>query len=363
MIYRKYRPKKFNEIKGQEIIVKILKNFLANINDIPQGYLFSGQRGTGKTSTARIFAKALNCLNLDKDYEPCDKCVNCQSFNSFQFLDLIELDGASNRGIDEIRNLKEHIGFKPMQGKFKVFIIDEAHMLTEPAWNALLKTLEEPPKHAIFILVTTEPEKIPLTILSRVQRFDFRRISLKDIVEKLKMICENEGIEADESSLSLIAEESEGALRDAETLLEKIILSLNPTKKINVEYVENFLGKVSKFKILEFLKNLFNKNLEECIKFVDDIYKEGFDLLIFNKDVVKILRNILMLKTVPYWKNHLQKEYSEEFLEKIFELSKNLSLEDIQKAIRLFLDSEISFKKDPPIPTLPLEISIAEFIL
>jgi DNA polymerase-3 subunit gamma/tau len=363
MIYRKYRPKKFNEIRGQDMIIKILKNFLANIDNIPQGYLFAGQRGTGKTSTARIFAKALNCLNLDKEYEPCDECVNCNNFNNFKFLDLIELDGASNRGIDEIRNLKEHIGFKPMQGKFKVFIIDEAHMLTKEAWNALLKTLEEPPKHVIFILVTTEPEKIPVTILSRVQRFDFRRIPLKDIVEKLKMICEDEGIEADEGSLSLIAEESEGALRDAETLLEKIILSLNPTKKINVEYVENFLGRVSKVKVLEFLKKLFDKNLEECIKFIDDIYKEGFDLLNFNREVVKILRNILMLKTYPQWRANLQREYSEDFLEKLTELSQKVTIPDLQKAIRLFLDSESGFKKDPPIPTLPLEISIAEFIL
>ncbi|MGC8981748.1 MAG: DNA polymerase III subunit gamma/tau [Minisyncoccia bacterium] len=363
MLYRKYRPKSFKDIKGQDIIIKILKNFLRNINDIPQGYLFAGQRGTGKTSTARIFAKALNCLNLDSEYEPCNKCINCESFNNFQFLDLIELDGASNRGIDEIRNLKEHIGFRPMQGKFKVFIIDEAHMLTEPAWNALLKTLEEPPKHAIFILVTTEPEKIPLTILSRVQRFDFRRIPLKSIVEKLKMICENENIEADEKALSLIAEESDGALRDAETLLEKIVLSLNPSRKVDVEYVENFLGKVSQFKILDFLKNLFDKKLEDCIRFINEIYTEGFDLLIFNKEVIKILRNILMVKTVPYWKNYLQKDYSEEFVEKILNLSKDVNIEEIQRAIKLFLDSEISFKKDPPIPTLPLEISIAEFIL
>ena len=363
MFYRKYRPQSFKEITGQEIIVQILKNFLKNINDIPQGYLFSGQRGTGKTSTARIFAKALNCLQLTSDYEPCNRCLNCESFNRSQFLDIIELDAASNRGIDEIRNLKEHIGFKPLQGKFKVFIIDEAHMLTEPAWNALLKTLEEPPPHAIFILVTTEPEKIPATILSRVQRFDFRRLALKDIVKKLKLICQNENIESDEKALMLIAEESTGALRDAETLLEKIILASNPIKKLEVEAVENFLGKVSVFRVLDFLNNLFEKNLDKSINFINEIYYEGFDLLILTKEIVKILRNLMLIKNIPYWENQLKKDYSDEFISKLKDLAQKINLAEIQKAIRLFLDAEIALKRDPVVPTLPLEIAIAEYIL
>lgn len=364
MYYRKYRPQKFNEIVGQEIIVKILKNFLKNKESIPQGYLFAGPRGTGKTSTARIFAKALNCLHLEKnDYEPCDECINCQNINHNQFLDLIELDAASNRGVDEIRNLKEHIGFKPIQGKYKVFIIDEAHMLTEPAFNALLKTLEEPPSHVIFILATTEPDKIPPTILSRVQRFDFKRIALKDVVKKLKHIAEKEVIQVTDSALYLIAEEAGGALRDAETLFEKIVLSLNPHKIINEEYVEEFLGKISNREILNFLELFYQKNFESAIKKIHQAYEEGYDLLVFTKSIIKILRDILILKILPKWESQLQKTYPEELVIKIINLAKSNSVEDIKKAIKLFSDAENGIKRDPPFLTLPLEIAVAEFCL
>lgn len=363
MLYRKYRPKTFKEIIGQEIIIKILKNFLKNASKIPQGYLFSGQRGTGKTSTARIFAKALNCLNLDKyEYEPCNQCVNCEAINAGQFLDLIELDAASNRGIDEIRNIKEHIGFKPIQGKYKVFIIDEAHMLTEPAFNALLKTLEEPPKHTIFILVTTEPDSIPPTILSRVQRFNFKRIPIKEIIKKLKFIAEKEGVEINERALYLIAEEAEGALRDAETLLEKIILSLNPHKKITEEYIEEFLGKVSNKEIVDFLEKLINKNFDESIKRIHRVYEEGFDLVIYTRSILKILRDILVIKTLPIWKNQLEKDYEETVIQKIIEISETINIEEIKKLIRLFYEAEVNIKRDPPILTLPLELAVAEYI-
>ena len=364
MLYRKYRPQIFKEIIGQDIIVKILKNFIKNKEKIPQGYLFAGPRGTGKTSTARIFAKALNCLELiENDYEPCNKCTNCEAINKGQFLDLIELDAASNRGIDEIRNIKEHIGFRPIQGKYKVFIIDEAHMLTEPAFNALLKTLEEPPKHTIFILATTEPEKIPPTILSRVQRFDFRRISIKDIAKKLKEIAQNEGIDISERALYLIAEESGGALRDAETLLEKLMLSLNPHKFISEEHVEEFLGKVSNKEILEFLETLLDKNFEEAIKKVHKVYENGFDLIVYTRSILKILRDILVLKNLPAWKNQLAKDYEEELIEKILNISNKIKTEDLKKLIKLFSEAEMNIKKDPPILTLPLELAVAEYIL
>lgn len=363
MLYRKYRPKTFKEIVGQDIIVRILKNFLKNKNKIPQGYLFAGQRGTGKTSTARIFAKALNCLNFDlNDCEPCNQCINCEAINNGQFLDLIELDAASNRGIDEIRNIKEHIGFRPIQGKYKVFIIDEAHMLTEPAFNALLKTLEEPPKHAIFILATTEPEKIPPTILSRVQRFDFRRIPIKDIVRKLKEISENEGIEVTERALYLIAEEAEGALRDAETLLEKIILSLNPHKTITEEYIEEFLGKVSTREILDFLEKLIERNFEESIKKIHKVYEEGYDLVVYVRSILKILRDILVIKTLPIWEKQLIKDYEEEIVQKIIEISKKINIDSVKKLIKLFSEAELNIKRDPPILTLPLELAAAEYI-
>ena len=364
MLYRKYRPQTFKEIVGQDIIVKILKNFIKNKERIPQGYLFAGPRGTGKTSTARIFAKALNCLKLiENDYEPCNNCINCDAINKGQFLDLIELDAASNRGIDEIRNIKEHIGFRPIQGKYKVFIIDEAHMLTEPAFNALLKTLEEPPKHTIFILATTEPEKIPPTILSRVQRFDFKRIPIKDIAQKLKEIAQKEGVEVSERALYLIAEESGGALRDAETLLEKLMLSLNPHKHISEELVEEFLGKVSNREILEFIEKLVDKNFEESIKKIHKVYESGFDLIIYTRSILKILRDILVIKNLPIWKNQLAKDYEEEVIKKIIEISEKIHIEDLKKLIRLFSEAELNIKRDPPILTLPLELAVAEYIL
>ncbi|GIW66349.1 MAG: hypothetical protein KatS3mg095_0247 [Candidatus Parcubacteria bacterium] len=364
MIYRKYRPKKFNEIYGQDLIIKILKSFLKNIDFLPQGYLFAGQRGTGKTSTARIFAKSLNCLNLEKNsYEPCDNCQNCIAINENKFLDIIELDAASNRGIDEIRNLKENIGFKPIQGKYKVFIIDEAHMLTKEAFNALLKVLEEPPKHVIFILATTEPEKIPITVLSRLQRFDFKRISIADIVKKLKKIAQQENVEITEGALYLIAEESEGALRDAETLFERIILSLNPVKIINEEYIENFLGKVNTNKILNFLELIINNEFEKSIQEIHNIYNDGYDLIIFNRSLIRILRELLVFKIYPLWKNQINKEYSQEIVEKIINLGNKLDLEKIKKLIKIFSETELLLKKDPPIITLPLEVAVAELIL
>lgn len=363
MLYQKYRPQNFEEIVGQEIIVKILKNFLKSRDKLPQAYLFAGQRGTGKTSTARIFAKALNCYKLQENaWEPCNKCLNCEAINRGHFLDLIELDAASNRGIDEIRNIKDHIGFRPLQGRYKVFVIDEAHMLTEPAFNALLKTLEEPPSHTIFILATTEPEKIPPTILSRVQRFDFRRIPLKETVKKLKEIVEKEGFQATEEALYLIAEESSGALRDAETLLEKLMLSLNPHKIIDAEYVENFLGKVSNKEILLFLEKLTKKEFEESIKKIHEIYEDGYDLLIFIKGILKILRDMLVLKTLPLWKGQLLKNYDEETFKNILNLVQALDLEKIKKLIKMFYEAEINLKKDPPILTLPLELLVAEYI-
>lgn len=364
MIYRKYRPKTFNELYGQDLIIKILKSFLKNLNSLPQGYLFAGQRGTGKTSTARIFAKALNCLNLENNnYEPCENCINCESINQNKFLDIIELDAASNRGIDEIRNLKENIGFKPIQGKYKIFIIDEAHMLTKEAFNALLKVLEETPKHVIFILATTEPEKIPSTVISRLQRFDFRRISLKDIVEKLKKICDKENIEITYGALYLIAEESEGSLRDAETLLERIILTLNPHKTVNEEYIEQFLGKISNWKILDFLELILEKKFDDSIKTIQEIYADGYDLIIFTRSLIKILRDLLMIKIYPQWKNQLLREYNEELVNRLVDLSHKIELATIKKLIKVFSETEINFKKDPPLITLPLEMAVAELIL
>jgi DNA polymerase-3 subunit gamma/tau len=223
VFYRKWRPQTLTDVVGQKPVTQTLANALST-GKIAHAYLFCGPRGTGKTSTGRILAKALNCLTNDGKGEPCNSCEMCQAFNEGRALDLVEIDGASNRGIDEIRVLRERINFAPNIARYKVYIIDEVHMLTEPAFNALLKTLEEPPPHAIFILATTEVHKIPLTIMSRCQRFDFRRLSQADMVEKLKDICKHEGINIEAQTLALVAKAATGSLRDAENILEQLVL-------------------------------------------------------------------------------------------------------------------------------------------
>lgn len=359
MFYQKYRPKFFREVIGQEIVVKILQNFLRK-KEIPHGYLFAGEKGTGKTTVARIYAKALNCLNRD-DAEPCDKCTICKLFQENKFLDVIEIDAASHRKIDDIRNIQEHIGFKPIQGKYKVFIIDEAHSLTEEASNALLKTLEEPPPFVIFILATTEPTRILPTILSRVTKLDFKRINLPKIVEKLKFIAEKENIDYDESALYIIAEESNGSLRDAETLFEKISLSLNPHLKITENLVMEFLGHLSFYKVLNFIELIAEKKIKNTLEFLEEIYNEGFDLNLFLKSILRTIRQLIFLKIHPHYAKHLETEKPEEIIEKMKEISKNFSLEQLKKLSYLLIEAENQLKREPPSLLLPIELALIEY--
>ena len=240
MLYTKYRSQKFSEIIGQKSIVQILKQSILE-NRVAHAYLFAGPRGTGKTSMARIMAKALNCTN-PKDGEPCGECPNCKAIQKSKFLDLIEIDAASNRGIEEIRDLKEKIGFLPVEGKYKVYIIDEVHMLTGEAFNALLKTLEEPPQNVIFILATTEAHKLPPTILSRAQRFDFKLANEEDLISKLKKILKEEGFEFETKALELIAQGAMGSFRDSETLLDKVLSGLKKGEKLLGAHIEEILG-------------------------------------------------------------------------------------------------------------------------
>ncbi len=361
MLYKKYRPKFFKEVVGQEIIIKILKNYLKQLKP-PHGYLFAGERGTGKTTVARIYARALNCLNL-KNLEPCDECKVCKLFNENKFLDIIEIDAASHRKIENIRNLQEHIGFKPLQGKYKVFIIDEAHSLTEEASNALLKTLEEPPAHTIFILATTEPERILPTIRSRLQRLDFRRINLPLIVKKLKYILDNEKIDYEEGALNLIAEESGGSLRDAETLLEKLIFSLNENEKLTEDLVFKYLGSISQNKILEFLSLISDRRIEESLSFLAEIYHQGFDLHLFVKFLIKTIREIILTKLNENYLKHLQIEKQPEIIEKIKNLGNKLTLEDLKRLSNIFLEVEFNLKKEPPSPLFLLELALIEYFI
>ncbi|BCX15404.1 MAG: hypothetical protein KatS3mg097_296 [Candidatus Parcubacteria bacterium] len=363
MFYHKYRPQFFKEVIGQDLVIKILQNFLRS-GIIPHAYLFSGDKGTGKTTLARIFAKAVNCQNINtekQNIEPCDQCFTCKLFKQNKFLDIIELDAASNRKIDDIRHIQEHIGFHPLQGKYKVFIIDEAHSLTEEASNALLKTLEEPPKHALFILATTEANKILPTVLSRVQRLDFKKIPAKKIFEKLKKICAAEKIKYEESALLMIAEEAEGSLRDAETLLERISLSLAPQEILSEDIVNDFLGYLNTNKILEFIELVTNKKIKESINFLEEIYSKGFDMVLFLKSVLIMLKKITLSKIDESYLKHLTFEKSQETIERIKKINQQLTIEDLKNLQQVLLKANQQLRYELPSPTLPIELALIEY--
>jgi len=290
-LYRKWRPKNFSEIVGQETIVKILRNAVATMQ-VAHAYLFSGPRGTGKTTTAKVLAKAVNCEH-PIDGEPCNECPSCIGINNQSLLNVFEIDAASNRGIDEIRELRESIKLVPAQGKYKVYIIDEVHMLTNEAFNALLKTLEEPPEHVIFILATTEFNKVPVTIVSRCQRFDFKRINTKTIWEHLKKIAENEGIQYDPEALHLIAQASEGGLRDALSLMDQVLV-FNP--QITVEDTLKVLGFVGFNKILKVISLLRKNDTAGIIREVMEVVDRGLDIKLFIQQLLLHVRYLNLLK-------------------------------------------------------------------
>lgn len=291
-LYRKYRPDNFDQMVGQEHILRVLKNAIKE-NKISHAYLFAGPRGTGKTSVARILAKAVNC-NKKTSYNPCGKCNICVGINEGKIMDLIEIDAASNRGIDEIRDLREKVKFSPTEGDFKVFIIDEVHMLTKEAFNALLKTLEEPPEHAIFILATTEINKVPATIISRCQRHDFTRIKLSEIVAKLTEIKKAEKIEISDGALELIAETSEGGMRDAISLLDQ--LGSIGLKKVTEDDVENILGLAPHKIVTKFVSHLVKRENAEAVKVLEKATKAGIDLIIFTKSALEFVRKLISVK-------------------------------------------------------------------
>lgn len=299
-LYRKYRPKNFNEIAGQQVIVKTLKNAILN-DRLSHAYLFTGPRGTGKTSIAKIVAKTINCECLN-DFIPCDKCRSCIEFNSKNDVDIIEIDAASNNGVDEIREIRNKIDLVPSFSKFKVYIIDEVHMLTQGAFNALLKTLEEPPSHIIFILATTEPHKIPNTILSRCQRFDFKYISNEDIVSRLHYISEQENINISSEVLMEIARLSDGGLRDSISLLDQVISY--SCDSISIEDVHEVNGTVSNELLKQLVDNIINKNFEYIFPVILEYNNSGKNLVKIVESIVIFLKNILLSYEAPlYLKN------------------------------------------------------------
>ena len=293
---RKYRPQKFSEVVGQAHVSQTLKNALRT-DHVAHAFLFCGPRGVGKTTNARILAKILNCTNRDADYEACNVCQSCQSFNQNASFNIFELDAASNNSVEHIRSLVEQTRIPPQQGKYKVFIIDEVHMLTTAAFNAFLKTLEEPPAHAIFILATTEKHKIIPTILSRCQIFDFRRIQIPDTVEHLQKICNTEGITADADALHIIAQKSDGALRDALSIFDRIV-SASTDKTITYESVIENLNVLDYDYFFKLTDALLSEDLPTVFTTFDDIMRRGFDSDIFIGGLAEHLRNLLVCKDI-----------------------------------------------------------------
>lgn len=337
-LYREWRPKNFEDVIGQEHITTTLKNEIIN-KRTSHAYLFCGTRGTGKTSTAKVFAKALNCLNL-KDGEPCNECEMCLKINEGLAIDVVELDAASNNGVDKIREIIEDVKYPPQEANFKVYIMDEVHMLSIGAVNAFLKTLEEPPKNVVFILATTDPQKLPITILSRCQRFDFKRINKEQIVSRLRKITTEKGIFADDRSLNLIARVSDGAMRDSLSILEQAISMGN--EKVDYDGLVKMLGLVANDNLFKLVDAVIERNIEKAMLIIEELVMSGKDMGIFIKDLMNHFRNLLMIKITHNPEEVL--DTSEENIGRLKEQSSRIRVEEIMRCIRIFQEGEDSLR-------------------
>ena len=337
-LYRQYRPKTFDEVLGQDHVVNTIKNQIQNGN-IGHAYLFSGTKGTGKTSIAKIFSRAVNCLN-PVDGNPCNECEICKGILDESIMDVIEMDAASNRGIDDIRELKDKTVYPPSRARYKIYIVDEVHMLTEQAFNALLKTLEEPPKHLIFILATTEPEKLPQTILSRCQKFDFKRIKTVDLTKNMNKICGELNIPVEEKALKLIARNSDGSMRDGLSLLDQCISYKEG--ELKYEDVIDILGIANTELLFNLVDNIMEKDLENALFKIDEIIQDGKDINQFIKDLIFHFRNLLIVKTSN---NPIEiMDLDEETIENYKAQSKEMSIDYILKVLDILNESEAQAK-------------------
>lgn len=355
-LYRKWRSRTFDEVVGQQHVTQTLINAL-NLDRVAHAYLFTGPRGTGKTSTARLLAKAVNCL-AEPDNRPCNECRICEAINEGRLLDLIEIDAASNTSVDDIRDLRDKVGFRPAEAQIKFYIIDEVHMLSNSAFNALLKTLEEPPDHVIFVLATTEPEKIPATITSRCQRFDFKRIKLDDIVQRLAYIVAQEGLTAEPDALEYIARQGNGSMRDAISLLDQ--LTAYGQETLTLELVQTVLGAVASQSVIELVDALLQEEVASGLDIINRVASDGTDPRQFAREIVEYLRALMLVKlgngvellTLP-----------DETLEAMQTQAAQTDSASIVRATTLFNDAAVDIKSGLlTIPQLPLELAFVEAV-
>ena len=335
-LYRKFRPLTFSEMVGQEHITRTLRNQIM-ANRVGHAYLFNGGRGTGKTSAAKILARAINCLN-PKDGEPCNECEICKGAISGSLTDIVEMDAASNNSVEDIRSIREEVNFLPTKAKYRVYIIDEVHMLSTGAFNALLKTLEEPPEHVKFILATTEPQKLPATILSRCQRFDFKKISNGDIIKRLEIVCKESNIEITKEALQIVATLSEGAMRDALSILERCIQ--DGENQIDEDKIKDLVGIPKMVYVHDIVEAIIRYDVDKALVTVNEVLEDGKDISNLLWEIIKYVKDILLYKAT----NHLEL-YSEEEKVKVKEISETVEKERLINLVYAFseLENEMKF--------------------